>query len=487
MAQNEKFLENKTNKIIFYFILAAIMLLGFYLRFKGYLANPSFWHDECALAWNIKFKSYAELFGILRFLQVTPPLFSVATKALTQFFGFSELVFRFIPFVCGCLSIILFYFLCNKSFNNKFTIVCAVFLFAINQRLINFSFEFKPYSIDVFMTIVCLLFFANMNIEKLTKIKVFLSGLFLAFVPWFSFVSVFTLGGGFLNLLLTDIKKNLPKKVALTLPFLLSVLIYLSIYLFKNYTGTHMVSDWQDYFVTLNPVKFIYLLAESIRYLMFPIKLILFAIILFFTGIFLFYRENFKVFKICFLSFFCFLVASFFHIYPFSNRVILFLTPIYLLFMLKPLDLVSIKKKLKSLLLIILILLTFYPQIQWLQYYVSTSKMVSKGGNSREMTKALAKELEKGDIVWVSNFSNTEFAYYSSFYNIKNEIMQEPQKADRIEFLNSIKKGNNCWFFLTYDNPKPILEWIDKNADIIKIIHSKGLNDYLIYTHIKNK
>lgn len=480
----------KNKNILYYLVLSIIIALGIGLRLKGYLINPSFWHDECGLAWNIKFKSYHELFGILRFLQVTPPLFSITTKLLTNIFGYSEKVFRLIPFLTGCLSAIAFYFLCAKFFTKKVSILTAVLLFAINSRLINFSFEFKPYGVDAFFTIVVLLFFVNLDIEKLNSKKAFIYGILLALIPWFSFVSVFAIAGGGLNLFISALKRKDKKLLfiisSFLLPLLISALFYLKVFLFNNYTGTSMATDWQNYFVTLNPLKFLNLMSESFRYLFFPIEDVLFTLILFFAGFFLFIKEKSKKSDLLLITFVLFLIASFFHIYPFSNRIILFLTPLYLLFMLKPLDLVSFnKRQAKSLLILVFVLITFYPQFTWINYFVTTNKKLCKGEYPREMMEFMVKNLKKDDIIFVSNLSNTEFDYYSSFYEINNKVINEPQISNRIDVLNSIEKDKYCWFFLTFANSESVINWINKNAKIIKELHAPGLNDYLIYVYIK--
>lgn len=471
------------NKYLYYLVLGLIILLGFYLRSKGYFTNPSFWHDECGLAWNIKFKNYSELFGNLRFLQVAPPFFLLSTKFLTNIFGFSEVIFRLIPFLTACLSIIGFYFIARKVLNKKSSLIMAVFLFVINYRLINFSFEFKPYESDVFFTIICLLFFINLDIEKLNIKKALFYGLLLSIIPWFSFVSVFIMAGGFLNLVFKEnLFKN--KKVLLLVPLIISLLIYLKVYLFTNYTGTHMVTDWQNYFVTANPLSFLYLLAESIRYLFFPIQYVLPLLILFIYGVITYSKEKSKFFHVAILSFFAFIIASFFHIYPFGDRVITFLIPIYLLFLIKPLDLISFDKKIKSLVIVLIFSLGFSSQVVWTGSYIH-SKGISKGEHAREMMKFLVENIKKDDIIIVNNFSNTEFAYYSSFYDIKNQVIQEPQKSDQIKFLDSIKKDSYCWFYVCFGNPQQILLWSYKNAKIIKIIHDNKASNYLIYAYIK--
>lgn len=482
-------LKNALNKYLYPLLLGLILLLGIYLRSKGFFADLSLWNDECALAWNIKFKNYSDFLGVLQVEQMAPPFFLIATKLFTKIFGFSDLIFRLIPFLCGCLSILAFYFLSKKALRTKAAILSAVFLFAINQRLVNYSFEFKQYSSDVFFTIICLLFFINLNIEKSSLKKILLYGILLALIPWCSFASVFIIAAGCLNLFFTNIKTNFQKKVVLIFPIIISSLIYLKIYLIDNYTGLNMVNCWHNYFLTNDPLFFLHLLIESIRYLFFSIQFILLFFILFILGIIIYYREKNLFFNISILSLILLIIASFLHIYPFGERLILFLIPIYLLFMIKPLDLISFDKKINYLIIIFLISIIFYPQIISATYFFKY-KTLCRGEYAREMMEFMAKKLKPDDMIFVNAFSGTEFLYYSSFYKITNKVIQEEgmnkSKEEYWTFLNSLKKGY-YWFYLP-DNDwhrtdiQYLLSWVKTK----KILYSFRQNASLImYVYIK--
>jgi len=162
----------KNYKIIIYYILLCLVLtLGFILRLKGLLSNPSFWHDESALAWNVLNKSYVELFDKLRFLQIAPPFFLIITKFLvflTDSYNHvyrCDMVLRILPFIFGNLSIIMFYILCKKVYQSKWTNLAAVAFVALNPTLINYSFEFKPYSTDVFCCLLVIYIFMSIDFK----------------------------------------------------------------------------------------------------------------------------------------------------------------------------------------------------------------------------------------------------------------------------------------------------------------------------------
>lgn len=477
--------------ICYNLFLFAIILIGIFLRSKGFFGNSSFWHDECGLAWNIRFKTYAELFGILKFLQVTPPLFMVFTKFLTSIFGFSEFIFRLIPYLAGCCSIFFFYMLACETLNKKFSILLATFLYAINKNLINYSFEFKPYITDVLISIMSILFFIKLDLERLTTKKIILYGFLIAVLPWFSFISMFIIASGFLNLLF----KNFylwKKKLALIFPTLISCLIYLKFYIINNYTGTQMVSDWQNYFINNNIGHVFWLFIRNINYFFEPIRYILFAIILLIWGITLLYKEKSLFLNISLYAIILLIIASILHIYPFAERLILFLFPILLLLITKPLDSIYFNNKIKSTIIIILFTLAFYPQIIQVKNIFQAQEL-NRDEYAREMMKSMVKKLKPTDIIFVNNPSEAEFAYYYSFYKKDNKYIQE--KMENLstlrykEELNHLKKGY-YWFYLPIDYVNaPVLNCIEDWAQSKEIIYKYKIGQkypgLLMYVHIK--
>lgn len=473
--------------------MGLIFLLGVLLRLKGLLANPSLWHDECALAWNVKYRNYGDFFGILRFMQMAPPFFMVLTKLTTNIFGISDFSLRILPFLAGVTSIIAFYFLAQKTLKSKAVVLWAVFFFAINQRMINYSFEFKPYSFDVLFAIICVLFFMNLDLEKLNVKKAVLYGILLSLVPWFSFTSVFVIAGGSINMLFKIIKaKNKNFHLPFTifhLPLLISGLIYLKLYLMNNYMGTHMVNYWQDSFLSVNPVMFLVLLINNIRYFFHPMPYVLFALILFVWGIGIFQKEKSEFLKISVTSFVLLVVASLLHIYPFNTRLILFLLPMFLLLMMKPLDSALCANKIKLFVILLLTFFTFYPQMVAINQFIHI-KTISRGEYPREIMDYMLKRLKTTDAIIVNNASNTEFEYYSSFFDIKNKIFKEKltgkPDANYLKLLNSFPKGY-YWFYLPYDySHTPVVPTIISWAQAKKILYfSKNDVSVLMYVYIQ--
>ena len=117
-------------------------------RAFGYLRNPSLWHDEAALVLNVIGKGFAELLGPLFYSEAAPPLFLWAERAAVLLLGDSTYALRLLPFLAGCLSLLLFVPLARGLLRPE-AVPWAVLLFAFNDHLLWHASEAKPYSIDV--------------------------------------------------------------------------------------------------------------------------------------------------------------------------------------------------------------------------------------------------------------------------------------------------------------------------------------------------
>lgn len=492
-------LKSNSRDIFYYVIVVSLFLLGFILRLKGFISNPSCWRDECALAWNIKFKSYVELFGPLRFLQVAPPFFLVASKFLANIFNAEntlktrDLVLRLIPFVCGVLSIPVFYLVSKELFCSKKTIVLALLFFVTSSSLIDYSYEFKPYEVDVFCSLLLILFFLRLDLSKISFKKLFFSSLGVALTMWFSLASCFVIAAGCGSLIL---KRKEPRKIlALFIPVLISLLLYLKFYILGVHqgSGSGMAEFWGDKFILPNFSNFLYLLTENIRYFFFPAKAILFILIFVIYGGFIYFKEKNYVFTSIFSLIFILLIfASVFHLYPFSNRLLLFLIPIFILLITKSFDKISVAKKIKSFFIIFMMLCVVYPQA-----VLSINKAthdINKGDFSREMMGYIAIKIQPKDKIFVNNASRADYCYYSSFFNVKNEVIYDDlgnsPNQEYSDSLDNLPPGN-YWFFLPYDySPQRVMinhikNWAIHNTEVLET--REATQSLLMYLEIKKK
>lgn len=465
-------------KYLYYFFIFLIAALGVFIRLNVLGHNFSLWHDECALAYNIKFRSFLGLFSPLDFNQMAPPFFTLATKVITKILGLGEYVFRIIPFLFGCATLPAFYVLSKKVLDKKFSMIIAFALFTLNTNLIKYSCEFKPYILDVFFAIICLIFFLNLDLAEISRKKTLLYGALLAFVPWFSLPSVFVISAGLIILLFENFKTEaqLTKKILLIAPIALSLLIYLKLFILNNYShSNYLVSFWDIAFLNKSANSILYVLLITLDYLFQPVNFIFFVALFLIFGFGVMFKHNKKFAQISVLTIILLLTASHFNTYPFASRLTLFIFPILLLTLIKPLDFISYNKKFASTLLILFYLISFYRYPERIIYFFS-NKAFDRKEYPREMTALIMKKIKPSDIIYINNSSNADFAYYSSFYKFKNKVIQEKvaQKITKEEYfkqLNSLPKGR-YWVFAPIDFTNiEVYPWLDEWTSGKKILN----------------
>lgn len=488
-------------KYLYYFCIFVISALGVFIRINVLRHNFSFWHDECALAYNIKFKSFLELFAPLDFNQMAPPFFTVATKIMTKIFGFGEYVFRIIPFLFGCATLPAFYMLSKKVLDKNFSIFIAFTLFALNTNLIKYSCEFKPYILDVFFAIICLIFFLNLDLKEISRKKTLIYGVLLAFLPWFSLPSVFVISAGMINLLFKTLKtkdKNLLFTLSFLLfPLLVSLLIYLKTFILNNYShSNYLMSFWDIAFLNKSANSMLYVLLITLDYLFQPIRYTCIAAIFLIFSFAVMFKQKHNFAKISLLTLVLLLTASHFNIYPFASRLTLFIFPMLLLIITKPLDFInfqskqvkpgaiglesptyfiSLKQALISTILILFYLIFFW---EFPQKVVSSmfATAYDRREYPREMTAFIMQKIKPNDIIYVNNSSDADFDYYASFYSFKNKVIQEkiPQNITKEEYfkkLNDLQKGY-YWIFAPIDFTNiEVYPWLNEWTSSKKILN----------------
>lgn len=464
-------------KNIYWILLSFVVFLGFVLRLKGLIANPSMWHDECALAWNILEKNYVELFGKLRFLQVAPPMFLIVSKLLVSIFHVKNHIFacdfvlRLIPFFFGSLSIVMFYFVCKSLFKSKWTTLIAILLFCLNPVLINYSFEFKPYILDVFCTLSALWIFLNTDFQNNSTKKILIYGCILAILPWFSFMSTIVIFAGFMAL---SFKRENPKNFFLMfVPIFLSAFLYLKKYVLNIYSqcSAGMIGFWQNEFVKRDLSNLTQLNMENLHYFFSNLPLFSCTLLslLMFVGLILMFKDrNWRFILISVLTQASLIIASILHVYPYSRRLIIFLIPFILIFSVKIFD---IKNKILAGILLTLIII---PHLLFTVNFVKIQNL-NKDDFAREMMIKMTEEITPDETIVINESSNAEFCYYNLFFNLKhNKVFLKPQNKSEIAInteLNKLTKGK-YWFYMPYDyNPnqneiKTMSEWAKVHANV---------------------
>ncbi|HEX3772890.1 MAG TPA: glycosyltransferase family 39 protein [Polyangiaceae bacterium] len=126
-------------------MIAALLLMGFWLRARGYLYHTfPLWLDEAD--WAVR------LFELpLREHLIRPLGFMALSKALTALFSRSEAGLRFIPWVSGVAALFLTPLLAKRLFNSGAARLLCVAAIALEPAAIDLSKEFKPYSLGLLL------------------------------------------------------------------------------------------------------------------------------------------------------------------------------------------------------------------------------------------------------------------------------------------------------------------------------------------------
>ena len=476
------------NAKFFHILLILIFALALFLRADMYVFNRPFWFDEAALAINVLDNSFPALFKELSYFQSAPPMFLFETKVLILLFGDSERVFRFIPFLASLLSLPLFYAFSRYFLSNPFSRLSALFLFAINTNLIFYSGEFKPYALDVFALISFLLLVFIFKFKK-----PLLCGVLFALMLWYSYASGIVALCVILVLLSLVIKTKKHKKELglFILPQALNF-VFFALHLGAiEKTREFMGALWSYGCIAPDFSNFFTLLLDNVFYIFHPYKFILpqypyflpllFSLLCIFGAVTLLRASRFK-FYILIMPYFALLALSFLKIYPYYDRMTLFLTPVFIILFVRAFEFIF-KKRFGVFVFFALVIFSIYPVI--------TSQKVMKNLPSQDLYTflKLKENYKKGDIVILNQTSLPQFLYYGRRYSFTPEcvrVEKMQRSADEyLMLLNTLDKDKNYWFMVSsvkfpnvLDTREVIEFW---GADRVKFKHYNKRKSDLYY------
>jgi hypothetical protein len=172
---------------------AVLIAVGVLLRIVRWAADRSLWGDEGALAANIVEKPASALFKTLDYDQGAPTGFLLLEKAAVRLFGNGELALRAVPLAGGIVALLLFAALARRILRPA-PAALALALFAILEPLVYFSSEVKQYSTDV--TVSTLMLYAAVSIDwgKLRLLPLLAIGAAGFVAAWLSHPGLIVLG-----------------------------------------------------------------------------------------------------------------------------------------------------------------------------------------------------------------------------------------------------------------------------------------------------
>lgn len=124
-------------------VMVVSIVLGLAFRARGYLFEASaFWLDECIWAMNLTERSLVQN-------MIRPPGFILVSRGFAELFGPTEAALRALPWLAGVAATIGSPWLARKLYTSPASRTLFVAVIALNPAAIDFSKEFKPYSVGL--------------------------------------------------------------------------------------------------------------------------------------------------------------------------------------------------------------------------------------------------------------------------------------------------------------------------------------------------
>lgn len=485
-------ISSKYFKILSVLIIIAI---GIFLRTYIYLQGASIFGDEGSLVANFYDKGYLDLFFPLKYEQGAPPFFLIISKFMLMKFGLNVYLLRLVPYLSSIASLVLFSVLCTKIFKRHISVLVAVFLFSFSIPLVEFSQVLKQYSSDVLFSIIAMLVVLSLDFEKVDRKKAIILGFLIAVSFWFSYTIVFiALSLSIIFIVKSALSKNnsnLKNSIIFALINLFGFLLYYFTNLHGAASSTALHAFWVNVFGFFPNTQDEF---SSLNYFIFnndSLEGLVISALLFIFGIeFLFKNDKFK-FWVIVTPILCVLVAGAFHLYPASNRQIMFLIPNIIIIMSASLDFISSKKLFINNLFITALVVVFIISTNCVPFFVDfiKSKVYYQNCFCNEYVSLLKKEkIDKNSIIFINPQTGMSFDIYARGTSLyKYQLVAEGWNNPR-ETLNGLPHKVNVYFFISSDlltNKDHLYakqNWIKNNCLIkkdIKTLHGRFIKCYV--------
>ncbi|MGE3818836.1 MAG: glycosyltransferase family 39 protein [Isosphaeraceae bacterium] len=188
--------------------LAWVMVfLGVALRIAEYADFRRLYLDEVSLLKSLQGRAVFDFSQVLVEEQMAPPGFLVVERLLVRLPWEVEATARLFPLLCGLISMFLVHAVSRRYLDPR-AVPLAVALFAMGHVLLYYSAETKQYSCDLMLSLAALLLAAPAPPAVLSRDRFRALVVFGMVAPWFSFTVVFPLAVVGLQLIGSAIRKG---------------------------------------------------------------------------------------------------------------------------------------------------------------------------------------------------------------------------------------------------------------------------------------
>ncbi len=425
-----------------------LITAGILLRLFHFFDNRSFWIDEVYLSSSLIQMNFTELMTPpLLYEQKAPIGYLWTVKVLVLLFGNKEMALRLFPLICGILSLFLFLPVA-RYFLKPLGVVVAVGILALAPPVIYHAVEAKQYATELLATVIILRLYIRYQSLQNSR-SLIMWGVWGALVVWFSYSSIFVLAGlAAATCLYYIFRKEWPSFFRSIIPFSMWMASFMINYFLFTYKHAH--SEWLEHFFetmdgfmpfppfSLSTLKWFFRTVFSLQnyplglwwgdpsdYSSKIIRLLIrfspVTTLVIVTGLVMYLKESKKIFMVLVFPILLALLASGLKLYPFYDRLVLFLAPMLVLFLGRGSEKIAgFFPGRSSWQYIILALLLAAPLASAMHQTIDTDKFGGfKKASYREAMLYVNKQVQPGDVVYI--YWNFMYAYrfYKATYPLK--------------------------------------------------------------------
>lgn len=497
--------ENRTETPILllgFLVPFGIFLLGLPPRIAQYLDYRALSHDEAVLAYNIVSRPVKELFGPFGD-SMAPAGYMLLTRAATIVSGANEYAVRFVPFAAGILSLTIFYPVARR-FSSVAGAAFGLAFLAVGKEIIFFGDYVRPYSSDVFWTLVAFAMALYLDRAKPNVAGYALCALTGAVAVWMSFPVLFVLVGvAVAQLVYSLLSASVDRAARVSLVYCAWAVSFIVLYavtiapIREDAETMNLMNDYYQYahaFMPMPPTSyaefqwfnwnFIHVF-ENPGGMTLP-GLAAFAAV---VGAISLVNTSAKHFLFVAAPVLVALVVSGFERYPFWERTILYLTPIIYLLMGEGVAflMTQLRGRAMALGVVLFVMLITVPGFR-------AARLITEPTTHHELDVVLDHAQErwkKGDLLYIHSSSWEAFYFCKERYTfpedrtlVEPEIFQDdPDHAQFIaENMANLAQRERVWVALTYDVAsvvQPFVETLEAYGARIDEFHARGASVYL--------
>lgn len=473
----------------------ALIFIGVAIRIYHYIVNRSLWLDEALLSNNIISRDFAGLLTPLDDRQIAPIGFLFFQKLSLIIFGQNEYALRLFSLICGIASLPLFYAIIKRIANDKTAFLGLIFL-VFGRYLLYYSHEAKQYNADLFIYLLIIYYIYLIDISELNYSKLIGIGILGAISVWFSHMAIIILGTlGLIVFIETLLKKDSKKIIKVLIPCTIWLISTLAVYfLFLNNNSNEEIQQSAfgsiGYFppspFTFSDIPWLYEI--TIHCIQYPLGTMsgIFILLLMLVGVFNLIKEkNYKVLLIG-LPILIHLALSYFKLYPFYGRFILYTVVYSIILTVMGLKLIQSIKPPYGFIVSLVVSLAF------MAMPIKNSLSPFYFEEIKSSMEYIESHHNEDDHLYVYSGAKYSYSFYQDKYNLpKNKHLGTVYKYVegnlQKEFDNIKNKGiNRTWFLYSHINPTDLngfMKLMEQNGDIIDSFEFGGASAYCVEFH----